>query len=856
MNNTPLKYPLRLLRLFCKEEYLEEIEGDLLEQFERRISKNRPAHLLLWVDVLKLIRPRILKHSNTQSRKTTNMLSHNLKVSLRSFKRHKTSFLINYIGLVGGLVTVLFIYLWVNHELSVDRFHENDGQIYRLVSDNGGSKTLLNTNPYFASELEEAIPEIDYAVHSAFGPLVSNLSIEEKAFSTRGEFGTKKFFDLFSYPLTSGEASTVLNAPNAIVLSESMAIKLFGSRDVIGNPLVWRWYSMEEPLVVTGIFRDLPKNSSEQFDYVLSFDVFEKRMGDRLRRTRSARTFLKLTDGASPQIVNQKIHDYTRATYPDFEGDPAFIIDFAGYYLESQYENGQPVGGRIELVRLFIVIGLLVLIIACINFMNLSTARAALRTKEIGVRKTMGALRKSLISQYLTESCLISLAAGVSAMILAFLLLPFFENLLDQRIEIPFNYPTTIGFLGIILFTGLLSGSYPALYLSGFSPLKVLKGPFLASSKDQLFRKGLVVFQFGISLILLVSVLVIYQQMHFIQTKSLGYENDYIINFGTTGMNGSKQQAFLSEVRQISGVEKADGVSHALFGAQRSGSNMTWQGKDPEEEVWFEYGHVGHDMLELLEVRLHEGRFFSKEFGDETSKVVINRATKELMGVQNAVEKKFTVGETAYEIIGVTEDFHFQSLHEQIKPTFFLLNTNDWYMKLAIKINPNQLQETLSEIDNLYATLNPGFAFEYSFHDQDQAAMYESETKISSLTKYAAGLAILISSLGLFGLVSFVVERKSKEMGIRKVLGASSGAIAGAVSKDFIFPIAVASVLGIVASTLLINNWLDQFAYRIYLKWWFFVAAIGLMTVIALMTTISQVLKAIMTNPISALRDE
>lgn len=635
MNKKVPKYPLRVLRLFCKPEYLEEIEGDLLEQFERRISKNKPARILLWLDIIKLIRPGLLKHFTTQNNKKTHMLSHNLKVSFRSFKRYKVSFLINYIGLVAGLLTVLFIFVWVNHELQVDHFHKNNDQLYRLAGGSANTNTVLNTNPYFAWELEESIPEIDYVVNSCWGPLHSWLADEENSFSTVGEFGSKRFFELFSYPLLSGDALSVLEKPNAIVLSESMAMKLFNSTDVLGKQLVWRWYSHEEPAVVTGVFKDLPKSSSEQFDYVLNFEVYEKRLGDRLKRGRNARTFLKLNEGASAELVNQKIHDYTRVAYPQYEGAPMQIIDYAGFYLEGQYENGKAVGGRIELIRLFIVIGILILMVACINFMNLSTSQAALRTKELGLRKTLGALRKSLISQYLTESCLISLLAGLSALGLFFLLLPVFEQILGQQIQIYFNLTTILTIVGIILLTGLTSGSYPALYLSQFSPLKVLKGSYIASSKDQWFRKGLVVFQFSISLILIVSVIAIYQQMQFVQTKNLGYEDDYIISFRTTGMSGSKQTAFLKEVRNNQGVVKAAGISHALFGAQRSGANMTWTGKDPEDEVWFEYGHVGYDMLELLEIELYEGRFFSKDFGNETTKVVINRKTKDLMNIES-----------------------------------------------------------------------------------------------------------------------------------------------------------------------------------------------------------------------------
>lgn len=856
MNKPPPEYPFRLLKRFCKHEYLEEIEGDLHELYNKRVANNQPARVLLWLDILILIRPRLLRLFNNPNKIPTNMLPQHVKVSIRSFSRHRTAFLINYIGLVGGLLTVLFIYLWVNHELRVDRFHTKGDNLFRLVSGNGSTKTILNTNSYFAEELEASIPEIDYVVNSCWGPLYSWLATKDHSFATKGEYGSKRFFELFSYPLLVGNAVSVLEDPNAIVLSESMARKLFNSTDIIGKRLEWRWFSHQELVVVSGVFKDLPKSSSEQFDYVLNFEVYERRSAQMLRRTRSARTYVKLKNGASPHVVDRKIRDYTRATYPEYSGSPYFLVGFADFYLENIYEDGHVVGGRIELVRLFMIIGGLILLIACINFMNLSTSRASMRMKEIGVRKTLGAQRKSLIWQFLTESCLISLFSGLTATGLLFILLPSFQQLLDQPIQVSFNPLFVLGFIGIIIFTGLLAGSYPAFYLAGFNPLKVPKGNITSSSNDQWLRKGLVVFQFSTSLILMIGVIVVYQQMQFVQNKSLGYQNKYIINFRTTGMNGSKQKAFLDEVRALPGVIKAAGISHALFGIQRSGANMTWTGKDPNEEVWFEYGHLGFDMLELLEIDLVEGRSFSREFGDETRKIVINQTAKELMGVESAVGEKFTVGETNYEIIGVTEDFHFESLHEEIKPTFFLLNLNDWYMKLALKVEPDQIQSTLSNVETVYSRFNPDFPFQYSFHDLDQHEMYDREIKVHHLTKYAAGLAILISMLGLFGLVSFVTERKAKEMGIRKILGASTSKLIKVLSADFFLPFILSVALGVAVALVTINQCLNEFAYHIELKWWFFAGASLLMLFMAIITSTLKVLKTITANPIDSLRDE
>ncbi|MEM7298637.1 MAG: FtsX-like permease family protein [Bacteroidota bacterium] len=341
----------------------------------------------------------------------------------------------------------------------------------------------------------------------------------------------------------------------------------------------------------------------------------------------------------------------------------------------------------------------------------------------------------------------------------------------------------------------------------------------------------------------------------FIQNKELGYNKEHVINFETTGMNGDKQQAFLKEVRKVNGVKKAAGVSHALFGATKAGANITWNGKDPEQEVWFEWGFVGYDLLELTEIKLERGRFFSRDFGDEESRVVINKTTQQIMGVDDPLGKKLMVGENEYEIIGVTEDFHFQSLHEKIKPTFFLLNSR-WTMQLAMRIDQERMDETIDAIQTVYTTFNPGFPFEYTFHDQDKLELYATEEKVTILSKYAAGLAILISSLGLFGLVSFVAERKAKELGIRKVLGASSRALFGSLSREFVQPIAIASFLGILISTYVMNEWLNKFAYSIGLNWWLFIAGVLLMLAIALATTLSQILKAIQANPVNVLKDE
>ncbi|MEM9327783.1 MAG: ABC transporter permease [Bacteroidota bacterium] len=784
------------------------------------------------------------------------MIKQNLIVALRSFARHRSTFFVNLTGLTAGLLTTLFIYTWVHHELSVDQFHEEGDRIFRLVNDTGGQATLLNSSPRFADELRDNIPEIELLVHSSWGPMQSNLVVEDEVFSVMGEFGSAGYFDLFSYPLLMGEASSCLLAPNAIMLSERLALRLFQRTDVVGEQLEWRWYSMEEPVVVSGVYKDLPSTSSAQFDYVLSFQVFEKRFKERIERgNRNGRAFLRLTPGADPDLVNEKIATYTQEQYPQSTMAPSFLIPYGDYYLRNQYEQGEAVGGRIVLVRLFVAIGVLILFIACVNFVNLSTAQAVLRGKEIGVRKVLGADRLALVVQFWSESLLLCSIAGGLAMVLLILLFPFFEKVIGQAIGLSYSMRLVLAFLLIIGLTGLLSGSYPSFHLTGFKPLRVMKGLFQSSASNQWFRQGLVAFQFTASLVLLVGVVVVYHQMKLVQTKDLGYSQEMILNFDTQGMNGTKQESFLSAVKRLPGVVRASGISHALFGAQKSGANITWVGKDPESEVWFEWGFVRYDMLELLDVGLASGRFFTKGFGADETKVVINQATQEVMGLDDVLGERLTVGETDYEIIGVLEDFHYQSLHQEIQPTFFLLN-DSWSMRLAIKLDLGQSEETIEAIERLYGIFNPGFSFDYTFHDQDRLTQYVTEQRVTVLAKYAAALAILISCLGLYGLTRFLTERKSKELGIRKVLGADARALTIILSKDFIKPLTIAALVGLVASIGIAESWLNDFAYRVSLQWWYFVVALLPMGLLVILTAGMQIARALAANPIDAIRDE
>ncbi|MEM1134630.1 MAG: ABC transporter permease [Bacteroidota bacterium] len=854
----PPKYALKFLRWFCREDYLEEIEGDLTEVFERQYetSPKKAKWKFSW-SVIRYFRPDFIKsfkssyHPNLFA-----MLRHNLLLTFRTYKRYKSSFFINLVGLSSGLACTLLIYLWVNDELSIDKFHENDQQLYRLVSNSISSKTLLNTSKVFAELLVEEMPEIEEAVFSSWGTIDSYLSSEDDFFNVKGEFGTEAFFDFFSYELIEGNKQHVLNNTKSIVLSESLALKLFQTTEnIVGKRLAWQWFSYEEDVFVTGVFKDLPANSSMQFDYVLSFDVFEEHFRERIERgNQNVKTYFKINKNADIEHLNDKLYAYVKANYENASIFP-FVIPYSSYYLYGSFENREQVGGRITYVQLFSIVALFILLMACINFMNLSTAKASRRLKEIGVKKAIGANRKMLIFQYFTESITTAFLALTVAFLLVVIALPFFNQLTGKQLVFGFNLQIIFSAFGITMLAGLIAGSYPALFLSSFSPLAVLKGIKQSYFGDAWIRKGLVIFQFTLSVILITGVIIVYKQIELIQNKNLGYESDHIISFKPQGWVSANQETFITEAKKITSVTNASSIFHALFGGQASTADIQWEGKDPDETIWFEHGRVNYGMLEMLDMELLEGRYFSRNFKTDTAKIILNETAVNIMGLQDPIGKTVEISGSKWEIIGVTKDFHFESLHEKIKPTFLRLSRN-WARSIVLKIAAGKEREAIAQIEQLHKKLNPGFPFEYKFFDQDYEVLYQAEERVATLSQYFAVLAILISCLGLFGMVAFTTERRIKEIGIRKILGSSEIGIVYLLSGSFTKMVLIAILVALPLSYFIAAKWLESFAYRIDLTWWYFVIAGILALLIAWITVGLQTVKAAYINPVKCLKDE
>jgi len=788
------------------------------------------------------------------------MFKHNFLIIFRNLRRNKSSFFINLIGLSSGLACALLIYLWVNDELKTDKFNENDELLYQVLTTHPNEDGIdtWRTGPIpLAPALLEEIPEIEYVVNSSPVQQDFILSNGEQNFDASGIFADENFFKIFSYEFLQGNRSTVLDGKSSVVITEKMALMLFHTTDNIpGRTISWQNQDKKGDVVVTGVLKDIPANSSEQFDFAISFEVFKELVGSYATwGNNQAQIYLQLKQGTNVSALNDKIVDFikTKGNIPDVT---LLLQKYSDGYLYNRFEDGKQAGGRIEYVRLFSIIVIFIIVIACINFMNMSTAKAFRKIKEVGIKKTIGAKRGSLVLQYLGESLFITFFAFLLASVIVILFLPQFNEITGKQLSFGFDQRLIFVSTTILVLTGLFAGGYPALYLSGFRPVGVLKGKLDSSSGELFIRKGLVVFQFVLSTLLIVSVLVVYKQVELIQIKNPGFNRDNIVQFNLKGKLSENSQSFLSEIRKISGVKHAATMWGSIVGQTGvTQGSFDWEGKDPNAAVAFSHFGIGDDMLELLGIEMKSGRAFSSDYGNEENKIIINEAGINVMGLTDPVGKTFNLWGTNYEIIGVAKDFNFRSFHENIKPFFFRYKPED-AEKILVKIEAGREKETIETIQKLYKSFNPGYVFNYSFLSDEYQKQYAAEQRISILSKYFAGLAILISCLGLFAMSTFTAERRTKEIGIRKVMGSNEVGIAKLLSGEFTKAVTVAIGIAIPIAYLVTHRWLESFAYKTTLSWWIFALA-GLLTLgIAFLTVSWQSWRAATRNPVEALRYE
>ncbi|MEM6634087.1 MAG: ABC transporter permease [Bacteroidota bacterium] len=784
------------------------------------------------------------------------MLKHTLTLAFRNFFRQKTSFLINLIGLSTGLACAMLIYLWIYDEQQMDAAFEQNGTVFQVMEHQQYADeimTTLSTPGLLAQTLAEEVPEIEYGA-TLYWPSTYTLSVGEKNIRKTGRFVGEDFLHILNFPLIEGNPSQVLKDLNTIILTRGIAETLFGSTEAaIGKTVE---LDHEESYAVRGVCEDVSPHSSLQFDFLLNYQKYLNE-NDWLRPwgNNSPQTLVRLKPGTDPDFVSEKIAGFI-AERNENSNVTLFLKPYKERYLHSRYENGKLVGGRIEYIRLFSIIALFIIVIACINFMNLSTARATKRAKEIGIKKAVGAEKRLLTWQFLTESLVIASLSFVLAILLVFLVLPFFNELTEKQMSLLFGWEIWGVFIGLTLLTGLIAGSYPALYLSGFKPVEVLKGTIKGSLGELWARKGLVVFQFTLSLILIVAVLVVYRQIQFVQTQNLGYDKENLVYFPREGNMEDRLEVFIEEASKLPGIQSISSSAHGFVGRQNNTSGLNWEGKDPQSRILFEHMRVNYGMIEILGVEMLEGRSFSEDYGADSSKIIFNETAIEIMGFEDPIGKKIRLwDEYDMEIIGVVKDFHFQSMHEEMNPLFFRLD-QDISWNIIARLDPGKEKEALAALSTFYSSFNPGFTLAYKFIDEEYANLYEAEMLVGTLSRYFAGLAILISCLGLLGLAAYTADRKKKEIGIRKVLGASVQQIILLLTRDFTQLVSISLLLGLPIAYYLTHSWLDQFAYKISLSPWFFLVA-GILTLgIAWLTVSTQAYRSANVDPQECLRSE
>jgi ABC-type antimicrobial peptide transport system permease subunit len=789
------------------------------------------------------------------------MFKNYLKTAFRNLWRNKTFSLINIFGLALGMACSLLIMLWVNDEYNVDSFHKNGTQLFSVYErqNHDGVISANHQSPgIMADEMKRVLPEVQYATNYAWDELVT-FEANNKINKENGNYAGQDFFKMFTYPLLQGTAITALLSPTDIAVSKKMAEDFFGSpQKAIGKTIR---YQNRKDLKITAVFDNVPINSSMQFDYIINWQTFlENNDWAKDWTNNGPKCYIMLHQGTNPKAFESKItrflDNYNKEQTPN-DYVRLGIQQYSDIYLHSNFKNGELSGGRIQYVQLFSIVAIFILLIACINFMNLTTARSVKRAKEIGVRKVVGAIRIALIKQFIWEALLIVMLSAIIALAIVLLALPSFNQLTGKQIILPVNNIIFwISIAGLLLVTGFISGSYPALYLSSFNPVRVLKGSLKFSQGALWFRKGLVVFQFMLSIILIVGTIVISKQVNYIQSTNLGYDRENLIYIPLEGDLTGKYELFKNQALSMPGIKEITRMSQNPTQIDNGTGGVVWDGKDPNSGVEFTQAAVGYDFTKTLHTQMAQGRDYSKDFATDSVGYIVNETALKIIGYKNPVGKPLTFWGKKGTIIGVIKDFHFNSLHTAINPLVLRLGEKEGWGEALVRTEQGKTKEALASLEKICKTLNPKFPFTYKFSDEEYANLYKSEQVVSKLSDYFAFLAIFISCLGLLGLVMFTAEQRTKEFGIRKVLGASPAMLFSLLSKEFLLLVLIAMLVACPVAWYAMNKWLEDYEYRVHITWNMFVIAGVLSVLIVLITVSFQAIKAAVANPVKSLRTE
>ncbi|MEQ9424683.1 MAG: FtsX-like permease family protein [Cyclobacteriaceae bacterium] len=861
---SPPKIPLQILRWFCHPDLIEDVEGDLSEIFATRFSESKvKAKLLYMLDVLMLFRPGIIKNFETIIGQIKYaMLKNYFKIAIRNSIKYKGYTTLNLLGLVVGIASSMLIYLWVSDETGVDKFHKNGDKIYQVFRNMKQSNGMVSTTatiPKPAADLiAEEYPEVDEVAILSW-PMEFKLAIGDENSAEIGRFCNPEFINMFSFELVAGDKSTALNEMLSIVISQDVAEKYFGDkwRNAIGKS-----FRVEDQydVTITGVFKTIGENSSIDFDWLIPAQGFIA-INDWVNDwgNGSFRIYITIPDANKVAAVGERLENEIMAHTADNNkaGDELLLLHkFKDTYLYSNFDNGVISGGRIDYVNIMTVVAIFILIVACINFMNLTTARANRRSKEIGVRKVMGANKGSVSTQFFFEAILFtSISVALSALVVV-LILPYFNVLVNKALIIDFAASHTWYYLvGLIVILGLLSGTYPALLLSNFNIIQSIRGGIKQTSFATYFRKGLVMFQFAISTLLIIGTTVIYKQLDYVLNKDLGINKDNLVMVDMEVDLSRKLETYKTELSRIPEVKSVTVASGNPIAGVRSTSSASWEGKDPNAGYEVNVIISDEDFFETMEMEIVAGRGFSEQLTDSTN-FIINEVAAELMGFSDPLNKDLSFWGINGQIIGVVKNFHMANMYEPIAPLIVTCIDPAGMSDVALIRLEGNTNSALEAIEDITMQLNPNFEFDYEFIDQAYARGYENEQTVKVLASIFAVISIFISCLGLLGLASYSAEQRSKEIGVRKVHGASVPQILVMLTKDYSRLMIVAFIAAIPFGYYITQGWLDNFEFRTILDPSIFIAA-GIITfLIAIITVATKSYQAATANPVLSLKEE
>lgn len=787
------------------------------------------------------------------------MFKNYLKIAVRNMLKFKAWSFINLSGLAVGMAVCILVLLFVQDEISYDKYHEKADRIFRVAQ---GGEDFLNANTVFpmAPAMKAEFHEIENAVRlrKMEGVLVNYQNkyfVEDRLF-----FADSTVFEIFSFPLLQGDPKTALIEPNTVVLTEEMARKYFAAENPVGKILTADLYNdgKSADLKITGVLKNIPHNSHFHFDFLVSFAT-QTDISDNWNNYQSLYTYLLLPEAASTNSLQARLPDFIKKYYPKWEDGRYVLQPLTDIHLRSQLGAEIEANSDIAYVYILSLIAVFILLLACVNFTNLTIARSTSRAKEVGMRKVSGALQGQLIKQFLIEAIALSFLALLFAILLAELFLPIFNALSGKTLQIDYfdNWLLLAGFATIALMVGLIAGSYPAFFLAGYRPVEVLKGKTPVFRQVYL-RKALVIFQFAISISLIISTGLVYDQLDYIRNKPLGFEKEQVLAIPLSSAAKQHEAALKNDILQHPAITNAS-LSERVPTIE--GDRMAVFLPEDKDQMALPVYFVDHDFVETFQLKVLAGRAFSSEMaGDAAQAFVLNEAAVKRIGwssPEEALGKKFTIWRR-YEgrIIGVVEDFHAHSLHESIEPLVMAMGPVKGDNYISIRLQSAQLSEILGFLQEKWQIYSPNHPFDYFFIDDNFARLHDADQQAGRVFGFAALLAIFIACLGLFGLASFTIKQRTKEVGIRKVIGATVLNVIALLSNDFLKLVLLANFIAWPVAWFAMNKWLENFAYRISIDWWVFLLGGGLALLIALLTVSTQAIRAALANPVDSLRYE